>query len=147
MKKMIYLAVLLTGLTAAAATPPDVTEKVLKAFNETFTDAKNVTWTETENNYKANFSQSEIQVRAIYDGEGNLLETVRYYDEKNLPPNIVAKLKKSYAGKTIFGVTEISSEFELSYHVTLRDAKNWYVVKSDPYGQLELTKKFKDAGN
>lgn len=142
---MIYLVVLLTGLSAAAATPPDVNEKVLKAFKETFLDASNVTWTEMENSYKANFTQSEIQVRAIYDSEGNLLETVRYYDEKTLPPNITARIKKNYAGKEIFGVTEVSSENEIIYHVTLKDEKNWYVVKADPYGQLELTKKFKDA--
>lgn len=146
MKKVMYLALLLTGLATRAATPPDVTEQVLKAFKETFTDASNVIWTEEDKNFKATFVVSEIRVRAIYDKNGNLLQTVRYYEEKNLPPNIVASIKKRYAGKSIFGVTEISSETELSYHVTLKDEKNWYVVKSDPYGNLEQTKKFKDAG-
>lgn len=143
---MLYLAVLLTGLSAAAAPPPDVTEKVLKAFSETFTDASNVVWSEQEKNFKATFLLSEIRVRAVYDREGNLLQTVRYYDEKGLPPNIVASVKKRYAGKSIFGVTEISSDTDIAYHVTLKDEKNWYVVKSDPYGNLEQTKKFKDAG-
>ena len=49
MKKIIYLAVLLTGLAATAATPPEISEKVLKAFKETFTTAENVTWEELEN--------------------------------------------------------------------------------------------------
>jgi len=146
MKKFIYLAVWLTGLSAAAATPPEVSEKVLKAFKETFANASNVVWTEADNNYKATFLQSEIRVRAIYDNEGNLLHTVRYYEGKYLPPNVVASLKKRYAGKEIFGVTEISSEIDLVYHITMKDEKNWYIVKSDPFGNLEQTKKYKDAG-
>ena len=47
MKRIIYLALLLTGFVATAAPAPDkVNEKVLKAFSETFTTAQNVTWHE-----------------------------------------------------------------------------------------------------
>jgi hypothetical protein len=146
MKKFIYLAVMLTGLAATAATPPEVNEKVLKAFKSTFTDAEDVTWKELDNNNsQANFKLSEIQVRALYDNEGNLLETVRYYGERNLPPNILARLKKRYTGKVVFGVTEISSENEIAYHITIKDEKHWYTIKSDPYGNLQQTDKFKRA--
>lgn len=145
MKKFIYLAVLLAGLSASAATPPEVSEKVLKAFKETFNGAQDVVWKEYDNNCQANFKLSEVQVRAVYDRDGNLLETVRYYAEKNLPPNIVAKLKKRYAGKEIFGVTEISSENDIAYHITLKDDKHWYTVKADPYANLQQTDKFKRA--
>ena len=143
MKKIIYLAVLLTGLSAAAATPTAVNEKVLKAFKETFSFAENVTWEEMENSCEASFKQSDIAVRATYDNEGNLLKTIRYYTEENLPPNILAKLKKKYTGKEIFGITEISSEEEISYTISLKDDKNWYTVKSDPYANLQQIEKFK----
>jgi hypothetical protein len=145
MKKLIYLAVLLTGLSASAATPPEISAKVLKAFKETFVNAENVTWKEMDNSCQANFKLSEIQVRAVYDNDGNLLETVRYYGEQTLPPNILAKLKKRYAGKEVFGVTEISSENEVSYHITLKDEKHWYTIKSDPYANFQQTDKFKRA--
>ena len=145
MKKLMYLGIMLNSLSATAATPPEISEKVLKAFKETFSDAVDVTWKELDNSCQANFKLSEIQVRAIYDNEGNLLETVRYYGEKNLPPNVLAKLKKRYSGKEVFGVTEISSDNEMSFHITLKDEKNWYVVKSDPYANLQQTDKFKRA--
>jgi hypothetical protein len=144
MKKLIYLAVLLTGLSAAA-TPPEISEKVLKAFKETFGTPENVTWKEMDNSVQANFKLSEVQVRAIYDNEGNLLETVRYYGEQTLPPNILSKLKKKYSGKEVFGVTEISSDQDLAYHITLKDEKNWYTIKSDPYANFQQTAKFKRA--
>ena len=147
MKKFLYLAVMLISLSAAATTKPvpDVAEKVLKAFQQTFSGAQDVTWNETDNNYQANFKMSEIKVRAKYDSEGNLLETVRYYGEKELPLNIIARLKKKYASQEVFGVTEISSENEMTYHIVLKDAKHWYTVKADPYGNLQQTEKFKNA--
>jgi hypothetical protein len=145
MKKLVYLAVLLISLSASAATPPEINEKVLKAFKTTFTDAQDVTWKELENTCQANFKLSDIQVRAMYDNEGNLIETIRYYGEKTLPPNILARLKKRYSGKDIFGITEISSENEVTFHITMKDEKNWYVVKSDPYANLQQTDKFRRA--
>ena len=105
MKRLIYLAVMLVGLsaTSTAATPPDdISEKVLKAFKATFTTAQEVTWKELDNSCQANFKMNSITIRAMYDNEGNLLETIRYYGEDNLPPNIIAKLKKRYSGKEVF---------------------------------------------
>jgi hypothetical protein len=147
MKKIIYMALLLTSFAATAATTPAVNEKVLKAFKQTFTTAQNVTWEEFENtNYQANFKQNEIIVKAMFDSEGNLLETLRYYGEKELPANIKAKLNKKYSGKEIFGVTEAVSDSDVSYYVTLKDEKTWLVIKSDPYANFQQVDKFKNAG-
>jgi hypothetical protein len=140
MKKIIYLAVLLISLSARAATP---SEKVLKAFKETFSYAENVTWEETNNSCQASFKHSDITVRATYDNEGHLLKTVRYYTEETLPPNVLAKVKSKYPGKEIFGVTEVATENDIVYSLSLKDEKNWYTVKSDPYANFELIEKFK----
>jgi hypothetical protein len=145
MKKIIYLAVLLICISATAAAPPEVSEKVLKAFKETFTNAENVIWDEQEDQCQASFSQSEIQIRAVYDDDGNLLKTTRSYYEKNLPPNVLARLKKKYAGKEIFGITEVSTETEITYYVTLRDAKYFYKVEANAYGNSQQVEKFKRA--
>jgi hypothetical protein len=145
MKKLIILTCLFATLSVAASSPPEVTEKVLKAFNETFMKATDVVWHETQNYYEASFKQSEIISRAIYDADGNLLRTTRYYSEENLPINILTKVKSKYEGKTIFGVTELTSAEEVSYYITLEDAKNWYIVKADNMGSMELSKKYRKA--
>lgn len=148
MKKIILSAALLIAIVAAAsASPYEVNEKVLKAFNETFTKAQDVVWHEYDNMYQANFKQDDIQIRAQYDQEGTLIQTIRYYGERQLLPNIVSKLKKKYGTREIFGVTETSSDEGVAFLVTLKDEKNWYVVKSDVYGNLEQTEKFKRADN
>lgn len=143
MKKVLYLAVLLISLSATATTPPEISEKVIKAFNETFTEAENVSWQELDNSCQADFKVSEMRVRATYDNDGNLLKTTKYYGEKDLPSNIIAKLKIKYAGKQISGVTEIVTESDIAYHIVLKDEKNWYWVESTPYGSLTLTQKLK----
>jgi len=148
MKKVILFASLLVSIVATAATAPyEVSEKVLKAFNQTFAKAQDVVWNEFNNVYQANFKQDDIQIRAQYDAEGTLIQTIRYYGERQLLPNIVSRLKKKYSGREIFGVTETSSDNEVMFLVTLKDEKNWYVVKSDVYGNLEQTDKFKRADN
>jgi|SRR5687768_7211883 hypothetical protein len=146
MKKVIYLAFLLTGFVATAApAPSEVNEKVLKAFKATFTAAQDVSWHEYEDYTQANFVVDKIQVRAQYAEDGRLIRTIRYYTERELLPNIVAKLKNRYGGKEISGVTESSSDDEVSFTVNIKDEKNWYIVKSDVYGNLQQTEKFKRA--
>src|SRR6187200_2720778 len=145
MKKLIIFTCLFAALSATASNPPEVSEKVLKAFSETFMKATDIVWHEVKNLYEASFKQSEIITRAIYDQDGNLLRTTRYYSQENLPINIITKLQKRYAGKSVYGVTELSTEDEVSYHITMQDETNWYVVKADNFGNLELSKKFKKA--
>ncbi|HJS55240.1 MAG TPA: hypothetical protein VJ765_11880 [Chitinophagaceae bacterium] len=145
MKKLAIILSLFVALGTAAAEPPEVNEKVLKAFKETFTKATDVVWHEMPNSYEARFKQSEVTTKAIYDTNGNLISTTRYYFEENLPIHVLAKVKKKYTGKSVFGVTEITNDEEVTYHITLQDEKNWYVIKSDSRGYLELSKKFRKA--
>jgi len=146
MKRIIYLAFLLTGFVAVAApAPSDINEKVLQAFKQTFTAAQNVTWHEYDGYTQANFDVEKVQVRAQYASDGKLIRTIRYYSEKELLPNIVARLKKKYANKEIAGVTESSSDDEVSFVINLKDATHWYIVKTDVYGNAQHIEKFKRA--
>jgi hypothetical protein len=145
MKKLIIFTCLFAALSTKAFTPPEVNEKVLKAFSETFMKATDIVWHEVQNFYEASFIQSEIISRAIYDQDGNLVRTTRYYSQENLPINILTKLQKRFAGKSVYGVTELSTEDQVSYHITMQDEKNWYIIKADNWGGLELEQKYKKA--
>jgi hypothetical protein len=146
MKKLLFVAALLTGFAAMATpSPAEINEKVLKAFSETFADATDVTWHEYEKYAQANFKQDDVQVKAQFSDDGTLIKTYRYYTEKQLLPNIVSKLKKRYAGKEVTGVTEVTSDEEVTFVINLRDDKNYYIIKSDIYGNLQQTDKYKRA--
>ncbi|MFI5185306.1 MAG: hypothetical protein ACHQF0_01130 [Chitinophagales bacterium] len=146
MKKIIFVMTMLLGsATIFAATPPKVTQKVLKAFEETFKNPTDVTWHEYTNFYEVDFNEDEIKTQVRYDSEGNIIGTTRYYFEKQLPPFIISRLKKKYPERSVYGVTEIYSETDLTYYITMEDDKNWFTVKANPLGSLEQTEKYKKA--
>jgi hypothetical protein len=77
--------------------------------------------------------------------KGNIMSTRRDYFEKDLSLFIVAKVKEKYPGKTIFGITEITSVEGASYNIVLEDEKNWTTITSNDSGDLTLVQKLKKA--
>ena len=145
MKKVFLLLALSATLYANADPKPAVTERILKAFKETFRDAKEISWHEYSEYYQASFKLNEVQFRAQYADDGTLIKMIRYYKEDQLLPMITAKLKRKYAGKEIFGVTETTSADAVQFVINLKDDNNWYVVESDIFGNLKETDRFRRA--
>jgi len=143
MKKIILAAAVLMSTIVTFAKDPGVNEKVLDAFSKTFSDVKDVSWSEKQETYEVSFKQNSTQVRVNYDKEGNIINTLRYYTEEHLPLIVLSKIKTKFADKSIFGVTEVSSEEGTYYHVVLEDASSWVEVKSDVFGSVSVTRKSK----
>jgi hypothetical protein len=78
----------------------------------------------------------------VYDTDGNIRFSIRNYSEDLLPPFINARVHKKYPGKTIWGVTELSSEDGLIYKVFLQDDKYWYHLSVNTSGDISLDEKF-----
>ncbi|HTL06808.1 MAG TPA: hypothetical protein VL307_01080, partial [Chitinophagaceae bacterium] len=124
------------------ANAPKVSEKALKAFKATFTDAKDVEWTDGAEIYTVKFTQQGINTFVKYDEDGNFISSRRYYFAEQLPVDIQCKLRKKFADKTIFGVTEYIVGDEVNYYVKLEDAKRWTTVKIDSARNMEITEKY-----
>jgi hypothetical protein len=145
-KKFILACCLITlSAGAFAAADANISDKLLQAFHKTFPDAQQVKWAETEDRYMVNFKQGDILTKVEYDKEGNFLNSLRYYSEKNLPVNILCRLQKKYTDKRVFGVTEITSEANVEYYIKLEDAENWITVKSNVDGNLQVVERYKKA--
>jgi len=143
MKKVSLLFAIVLMITGSAfANTPKVSEKALKAFKATFTDAENVEWTDAANLYTVKFTQQGISTFIKYDEEGNFISSRRYYFAEQLPIDIQCKLKKRFADKTIFGVTEYIVGDDINYYVKLEDAKTWTTVKIDNARTMEITEKY-----
>ena len=146
MKKVFLFACTLIIAGSLFANATDVTEKVLKAFKQTFAQAENVVWSDDSKDvYMVKFTQQGIQTSVKYDEDGNFISSLRYYLSDHLPIDILCKLKKKYADKTIFGVTENIIGDEVNYYVKLVDEKNWTTVKIDKYRNMQVTEKYKKA--
>jgi len=141
-KVLLFACICMIAASSFANTPPIVSEKALKAFKATFADAENVVWTDAANSYTVKFTQLGINTFVKYDEEGNFVSSRRYYNAELLPIDIQCKLKKKFADKTIFGVTEFIVGDDVSYYVKLEDAKTWTTVKIDNTRNMEITEKF-----
>lgn len=140
MKRILFASVLLLSFAFSATAA--VNEKVLKAFNETFRNAKEVKWHEYETAYQVNFRHNDIATSVIYDKDGNILEARRHSKEDILPLMIREKLKKRFADKQTWGVTEVVSNGQTVYRIVLHDDKKWIVVDSDASGILFVCERF-----
>jgi hypothetical protein len=144
--KKIFIIAAASFLFASSSFAAEPNQKVLSAFNKTFNQVKDVIWQDVEENrYEANFNQNNITYRVMYDQEGNVVKSIRYYFAQTLPIFIQAKLAKKYDGKKVFGVTEVTTETEIQYHIILEDASNWTHVQSDSFGNMFTEKKLKKA--
>lgn len=146
MKKLLLcLATAIFSLTVLATSPTIVNEKVLKAFNASFKDAQQVIWEEHSDMYEVKFIQNQIRSRVTYDVNGNILKTMRYYYEDQLPLFIRGKVKEKFPGKHVFGVTEVATPDQLNYHIVLEDAKQWTIIICDAFGFIMVDKKYNKA--
>ena len=114
------------GVFAGGIVSPELTisDKLLQVFQQTFPDAKQVKWVEEPNGYQVSFRQNDILTKVVYDKDAHYVSSLRYYSEKNLPVTILCQLQKRYAGKTVWGVTEQSTESSTEYYVKMVDDRN-----------------------
>jgi hypothetical protein len=145
MKKLLTILATTVLSVSLFAFDPNVSEKVLKSFNETFTAAEDVKWEKYEKYYTVSFVQGGIQSKVNYDHSGSMLSSLRYYAPNLLPLNIYNRIKNNHAKKEMFGVTEVTFNNEVVYYVKLQDAKNWITLKVDASGSSEVVEKYKKA--
>ena len=147
MKKILVICFLAILATSSVSADP-VNEKVLKVFSTSFPEVQQTTWYNYDTYYSVYFKNADdLKCRIDYDTEGNIISTTRYYSAEALPPFIRAKVNQKFAGKKIFGITEVSTADELAYHIVLEDEKTWYNIKSDATGSISLERKMTKSGN
>ncbi|GAB3015781.1 hypothetical protein GCM10027051_19740 [Niabella terrae] len=145
MKTFILAAAILFTVNASAADIASIPEnkKVVETFKELYKDVSNVTWTETKNYFEAYFTDGNIKTRVLFDTKGHVVQTIRYYKESNLPTKVRYHINKTYKGKEIWGVTEVTNNKGTNFRIVLKDAQNWYHVNADSYSNSETVKKYK----
>ena len=144
MKKFILVCLVTCTASAPVFAAPAsvVTEKVLKVFRDAFPEVKQPTWYNFDNYYEVYFTNADnTSCRIDYSPDGIVLSTTRYYTSQHLSPVIRAKVNEKYPGKKIFGITEVSNNDTMIYHIVLEDDKNWLNIQSDAIGNITLEKK------
>jgi hypothetical protein len=142
---LFFLYSLLAGQHSFAGKTFSVDENLLRSFSDRFPDAQQVAWVEAPTTYTVNFVEYGIRSHIVYDKKGFFISSTRYYDERNLPYYLFNILKKRFTGKTIYAVTEQTTETGVEYYVKLQDSKVWMTIWMDGEGDLNVVEKYHKA--
>jgi hypothetical protein len=145
MKKMIMAIGLLLSMSFAFANDEIVNPKVLDAFKNEFSTAKEVIWTAGTNYYKAAFTFNGNHVFAFYNMDGDLLGLTRYISSTDLPIGLQKELKSDYSDFWITDLFEVANNNGTSYYITVENAESKIVLKSIDGKKWETFKKINKA--
>ena len=141
MKKMILVLAITISTLSAFASDEKISAKVLDAFQTEFTTAKEVSWTASDNYYRAAFTFNDQHVQAFYSLEGELIGLTRYITSLDLPMNLQTSLKKSYTDYWISDLFEVTKSDSTGYYITLENADEKLVLKAKAHKSWKVYKR------
>jgi hypothetical protein len=126
-------------------------KRLLQNFNAAFPNAENVNWDELPNSYIVSFIENGTRTTVQYK-KGDMLSAtkiMRYYMDKKLPADIHTAVKSIHPGKTIFGITEVttgpSNSRQTEYYIVLEEERFMTTVKTDKEGNVIVVDTYRKA--
>jgi len=99
-----------------------INARAIKNFKKEFTTIDNAEWYEIDKGFISKFEKNGIQYRAGYDKKGNCLNTMRTYDEKQLPEDIRKLVKSSYYDYSIKLVEEVTASGQTAFIIHIENS-------------------------
>ena len=145
MKKFIMLAAVLTTITISsfASNISGLNQKVLNAFKKSFQTAEVVRWEVKNNLYKVTFKNSDKEMFAYYDANGEQVAISRNIHIDNLPLTLSSELKSKFSDSWLTELFEVSSNGASAYYATIENSTHITILKSDGTSGWILFKKDK----
>ncbi|HUQ96604.1 MAG TPA: hypothetical protein VM010_02995 [Chitinophagaceae bacterium] len=132
MKPILIAALLLIGTVTKsfAHEGRSVEPVVLKSFQTTFANAKEVDWSTAEDLYKAVFFLNGQYITAYYHADGTMQALIRHISASALPVILQTALKNDHKDKWVSDVLEVTSDGGVQYYTTLENADAKVILKS-----------------
>lgn len=138
-------AILIFACIAAFGTPSmaqinneaQAPEIVLAAFAEKFADVKTVKWEqESQTLWEAEFKMKGADYTAIFDYNGQWLETEHNIKKSEIPENLKAAISKDYAGYKIEKAEMVESPAGTGYEIELEKGEEEVTLMVDTKGVI-----------
>jgi len=132
MKPLFILLTVVASFFSKTSSANDeiVSPAVLRSFQSSFANAKEIDWSLTKSFYKASFTLDGQHINAYYNSEGSLMAMTRNIHSSQLPIALQTTIKREYSAFWISDLFEIANEEGTSYYVTLEKAGTKLVLKS-----------------
>lgn len=146
MKPLFILLTILSSffVQSAKANDEPVTSAVLRSFQTSFKDAKEVQWKIGIDFIKVEFVLEGQYITAFYAAEGKLIAVTKNISSTQLPIVLQAQVKKEYNDYWITELFELSNEELVEYYITVENADTKLVLKSAGSGWVVFQKKSKN---
>ena len=140
------MAAFFLTITATYANKNDgnVPQSVISEFSHNFYLARNVKWEKIDNYYEVIFSQSGRTWFAFYSEDSDLMGIASYILSDSLPVSLGSDLKTSYSNYWISDLFKYSIKDGPGYFVTLENADQKIMLKSDDGQRWHLYKTIKN---
>lgn len=129
---------------ARAVSAGSVSNLVTQAFNQKYSSAQNVTWTQADNFYFASFDLKENSFAVAYNDEGEFIAVSRKLELNQIPMAAEEAIKEQYKEYVIpTTVNEIVLLGETNYYFTVEGKNAYLQIKCSPNGTLNVEKRIR----
>ena len=146
-KSILTWAMMLTmGLSTTFANNEEtINQRAVSSFKKEFSTAQDVKWESRKDFVKATFKLNDQVMFAYYSQSGELLVVSRNILSTQLPINLLSNLKNDYSSYWISDLFETSNAEGASYYITLENADQTVVLKSNGTTSWDTYKKEKKS--
>lgn len=109
----------------------NIDERVEKSFKKTFASAQQESWSRVNNLNKVQFNLNGQVLFAYLDDEGTLVGVYRNILSTQLPISLMTEVKEEYSDYWISTLFEVANEGATTYYITLENAGQQLVLKSE----------------
>ncbi len=125
---------------------PTASEKALNAFSKSFPDATDARWSRVEKRFVVDFIKDKKSHKNLYTAKGNLIYSLCYGSEKDLPRDIRKIVKREYIDYNITQAVEANEDSRNVWLINLDDDNNFITVavENGSIGELSRFTKSKN---
>ena len=141
-RTIITLALsLILGTASFANNEETINAKAEQSFKKEFAQAKDVSWQKAGDMVKATFTLNERVLFAYYSESGDLIAITRNITTDQLPISLQTSLRKSFSGYWVSDLFEMVSGGQTNYYITVENADQKVVLKSEDFGNWSTYRK------
>jgi hypothetical protein len=119
-------------------------ERAIIKFGKFFPNASSESWTKTKNGFAVRFTADNMQQLVFLTKRGNVVASIKYYTEKQLPADVRMIIRYGYPDYSIKSVREVNAANATAYLVTIEDATSWKTIRV-VNGETDVYEEFKKA--
>ncbi len=136
MIKICFLFIFLSVLTAYGQNT-DIPEKVKDALNKKYPEAEEVSWIKKADNYEAEFFYDDELKAALFDANGQWLETSTFISEDELPGEAIYDIDETYEEGFINEAMQVTDNSGVIYYkVSVYTDKATFYLKINSEGEI-----------